>query len=175
MTTAAQLRKAATAHEGVEQVDVDGRRGWQVVGDTGPVLLAWLEADGRAALRLGEEPAARMASELPAVEVAPHGVLVDLAGVDGMAVNFWVGEAWRHCAPVAAVRSDAEGRQAAAAQADDFGAVGAPARRALHGAGIASLDDLARRDRREVEALHGIGPKAVERLAGTLAERGVAW
>lgn len=51
--------------------------------------------------------------------------------------------------------------------------IGAPATRALHGEGIETLDELARRTKREVAALHGVGPKAVRILEEALAERGL--
>ena len=62
-----------------------------------------------------------------------------------------------------------------AAADDDLGPIGAPARRALRGAGITSLDELARRDAAEVAALHGVGPKAVGLLREALAGRGTSW
>jgi DNA-directed RNA polymerase alpha subunit len=48
----------------------------------------------------------------------------------------------------------------------------APARRALAGAGIATLDDLALRTEADVLRLHGMGPKAMEALRHALADRG---
>jgi len=50
-----------------------------------------------------------------------------------------------------------------------------PAEAALAEAGIASLEDLARRTEREVLALHGMGPKALGILKATLAERGMSF
>ncbi|MEI2778989.1 MAG: MmcQ/YjbR family DNA-binding protein [Tetrasphaera sp.] len=44
---------------------------------------------------------------------------------------------------------------------DPFEALGAPARRALAGAGIRTLDDLAARTDAELLALHGFGPAAL--------------
>lgn len=54
-------------------------------------------------------------------------------------------------------------------------AIGAPATRALEGAGVRSLEDLARLTRAEVAALHGVGPKALRVLDAALAERGLAF
>jgi EAL domain-containing protein (putative c-di-GMP-specific phosphodiesterase class I) len=48
-------------------------------------------------------------------------------------------------------------------------ALGASARRALLAAGIRNLEDAAARTRRELAALHGIGPKTVARLDAALA------
>ena len=48
----------------------------------------------------------------------------------------------------------------------------APARRALAGAGIDRLDQLARVHASEVARLHGMGPRGIELLRRALAERG---
>lgn len=53
-------------------------------------------------------------------------------------------------------------------------AIGRTAARELAGAGIVSLELVAARTRRELLAIHGVGPKAVRILAETLAERGQA-
>lgn len=47
-----------------------------------------------------------------------------------------------------------------------------PARRALIGAGCVSLDEVAKRTEKELRALHGMGPKALELLRRTLAAEG---
>lgn len=177
MTTAAQLRKAALAQPDVEQVEVpdDGRGGVSRAWTVGGRQLAALGSDGRAHLRLAGESAARMVGELDGVELTDDGVLVELGAINGMALNHWVHEAWKHVAPGSVGAAADEASRAAADQQDDFGAIGAPARRALHGAGISDLDTLASRPRAEVASLHGIGPTAVARLAAALAERGVDW
>jgi hypothetical protein len=51
-------------------------------------------------------------------------------------------------------------------------AIGAPATRALTAAGLTRLDQLEGMPRRELLALHGVGPKAVRILDEALAERG---
>ncbi|GAB4079245.1 hypothetical protein GCM10028783_01930 [Modestobacter muralis] len=51
--------------------------------------------------------------------------------------------------------------------------MGAPAARALAGLGITSLDQLAGHSRAQLEATHGIGPKALGLLEEALAERGL--
>ena len=53
--------------------------------------------------------------------------------------------------------------------------IGAPAVRALHGAGIRTLDGLAGRRRAEVGALHGMGPKGLRLLDDALDIAGLAW
>ena len=50
--------------------------------------------------------------------------------------------------------------------------IGKPATRALVGAGVVTLDDVAARSKSELAALHGVGPKALRILADVLAERG---
>ena len=51
----------------------------------------------------------------------------------------------------------------------------APARRALAGAGIETLADLARHTEREVLALHGMGPASIPTLRQALAEAGLGF
>ena len=58
---------------------------------------------------------------------------------------------------------------------DDFAGLAAPAKRALAGAGIRSLADLARRTETEVAALHGMGPNALRLLREKLAARGLGF
>lgn len=54
-------------------------------------------------------------------------------------------------------------------------AIGAPARRALAGAGITRLDQLTWWTETELLRLHGMGPKAVSALREALAARGLAF
>ena len=51
----------------------------------------------------------------------------------------------------------------------------APARRALAGAGIHRLEQLAALSEADIRRLHGIGPKGVEQLRRDLAARGLAF
>ena len=51
--------------------------------------------------------------------------------------------------------------------------IGAPATRALDAAGVTSLEGLAWMTRRELEELHGMGPKAIRLLDAALAEAGL--
>ena len=48
-----------------------------------------------------------------------------------------------------------------------------PAQRALAGAGITSLEQLARYSEAEIKDLHGIGPNALVKLREALSARGV--
>lgn len=51
----------------------------------------------------------------------------------------------------------------------------APARRALASAGITRLEDLTVMTEDELQALHGIGPKALAALRDALDARGMAF
>lgn len=51
----------------------------------------------------------------------------------------------------------------------------APARRALAGAGLASLEDVARRERRAITDLHGMGPNALETLQAAMRDAGLTF
>lgn len=53
--------------------------------------------------------------------------------------------------------------------------LGKPAQRALHAAGITRLAQLIAWTEAEVLQLHGMGPKALDRLRAALAERGLAF
>ncbi|MFJ6167816.1 helix-hairpin-helix domain-containing protein [Micromonospora orduensis] len=61
------------------------------------------------------------------------------------------------------------------AQIGDLPPIGRPAARALLEAGITTLSQVATHSRRDLMALHGIGPSAVGMLATALAERGLAF
>jgi hypothetical protein len=60
-------------------------------------------------------------------------------------------------------------------QTHDFPrSIGAPATRALLGAGYARLADLNGVPLAELKKLHGMGPKALERLRAALEEQGLS-
>ncbi|WP_375000007.1 helix-hairpin-helix domain-containing protein [Aeromicrobium sp. CTD01-1L150] len=171
MTTAAQLRKACLAQPEVEQVERDGQRAWAVDG----TVFAALDADGHARLDLARPDAERMAEELDGAVTRRGGVTVDLPAINGMALNHWVRQAWRHRAPRRLVVEQDEAARAASSGATDLPAVGRAATGALHASGLRTLDDVAARSPDEVAALHGVGPKAVRILREALADRGVSW
>jgi predicted flap endonuclease-1-like 5' DNA nuclease len=52
------------------------------------------------------------------------------------------------------------------------GGIGAPATRALNGAGYTSLGQLAGVSAKELSALHGFGPKAIRIIEEALGQRG---
>ena len=74
--------------------------------------------------------------------------------------------------PGGAVRS--RDRQETSAPDDLPAGIGAPARRALAGAGYTRLDQLAGASEAELLRLHGMGPKAMRVLREALAARGEA-
>ncbi|TYB95500.1 hypothetical protein FXF53_24100 [Micromonospora sp. WP24] len=57
----------------------------------------------------------------------------------------------------------------------DLPPIGRPANTALLEAGITTLAQVAAHKRRDLLAMHGVGPKAVGTLAAALAERGLAF
>ncbi len=61
------------------------------------------------------------------------------------------------------------------AQIGDLPPIGRPANSALLDAGVTTLAQVAAYSRRDLLALHGIGPKAVNILAAALAEHGLAF
>lgn len=58
---------------------------------------------------------------------------------------------------------------------NDLPKTGAPALRALNGAGYTRLDQLTQATEAEIAALHGMGPKALGILRAALAERGLSF
>ena len=58
---------------------------------------------------------------------------------------------------------------------DDLPAIGAPATRALAGAGLTRLSQLTEHREADVSALHGVGPEAVRLLREALAQRGLSF
>jgi hypothetical protein len=61
-----------------------------------------------------------------------------------------------------------------AVDVDTLPKIGAPATRALVGAGYTSLRQLAGVPRPQLEKLHGMGPKALGILEAALAEHGLS-
>lgn len=53
--------------------------------------------------------------------------------------------------------------------------IGAPARRALAGAGLTRLDQLTRVSESELKRLHGMGPKAIETLRAALDAKSMSF
>lgn len=53
--------------------------------------------------------------------------------------------------------------------------LGAPAQRALDGAGIKNLKQLTKFTEAEIKKLHGIGPNALRKLRQALADKGLSF
>jgi hypothetical protein len=53
--------------------------------------------------------------------------------------------------------------------------IGMPARRALAGAGYTQLEQLVEVSEASLKQLHGVGPKAIERLGHALAAKGLSF
>jgi predicted flap endonuclease-1-like 5' DNA nuclease len=58
------------------------------------------------------------------------------------------------------------------AQIGDLPPIGRPANSALLAAGITTLTQVAASSRRDLLAMHGVGPKAIRILEAALTERG---
>lgn len=58
-------------------------------------------------------------------------------------------------------------------QIGDLPRIGRPANSALLAAGVSTLAEVATLGRRNLLAMHGIGPKAVRILSESLAEQGI--
>ncbi|WP_328328177.1 helix-hairpin-helix domain-containing protein [Kribbella sp. NBC_00382] len=61
------------------------------------------------------------------------------------------------------------------AQVGDLPAIGRPATSALMTAGISTLAQVAALSRKELLAMHGVGPKAVRLLEAELEENGLSF
>ncbi|MEV6301849.1 DNA-binding protein [Actinoplanes sp. NPDC051861] len=61
------------------------------------------------------------------------------------------------------------------AQIGDLPPIGRPANSAFLAAGITTLAQVARHSRRDLLAMHGVGPKAIRILAEALSERGLSF
>ena len=173
MTTESQLRKAALAlpeveegtHFGLVAFSVRGK-GFVSVTKEGHAQLYLNDADAEAALT--EHPTAerlvRMGTSI--------GVRIHLSDLNGQALNHLVRKSWFSRAPKRLASSLAETDSAAAGEVGDLpSSIGQPATRALAGAGITTLDDVAAHSGPELLALHGVGPKAVRILTEALEER----
>lgn len=60
-------------------------------------------------------------------------------------------------------------------QESNFPKLSAPAQRALAGAGVQTLEDLAKFSEKEVKQWHGIGPNAIDQLRQALAANGLSF
>ncbi|NGN63343.1 hypothetical protein G5C51_05405 [Streptomyces sp. A7024] len=176
MTTQAHLRKYALALPEVEEGTHFGMVSFAVKGKG----FASVTKDGYVQLQLPpNEAEAALAAHAGGERIVRAGKVigfrVPLADVNGKDLNALVRAAWFCRAPkrLAASLAAAEGA------ADDTGGdlpagIGKPATRALLGAGVRTLEQVARYTERELLDLHGVGPKAVRVLAEELARQGKA-
>ena len=175
MTTEAHLRKAALSLPEVEEGTHFGmtaffvrKKGFASVTPDRHVMLYLPDAEADAAL--SEHPTAERLVRMG----TPIGIRIPLADVDGQALNHLVRRAWFSRAPKRLAASLAETDAASPGEVGDLpSSIGRPATRALAGAGIATLDQVAARSEQELLALHGVGPKAVRLLSEALQKRGM--
>lgn len=159
MTTLSQLRRAAVGLP--EVAETDGA--FTVRGVTFAVGLP----GGAVELAVVGEDAAQVLSEHATAErvVGKDRVQMPLADLDGQQLNHWVRRAWLTRAPQELVDMALAAGTAEPGTVGDLPAsIGRPATRALAGAGITTLSDVAARTDAELLALHGVGPKAVRLL-----------
>lgn len=175
MTTRAQLRKAALSlPETAERAMPSGEVAFTVRDER----FAAADENERVHLHLPAAEAAEVLAAHPTAErltrgATPVGVRIPIAHIDGQQLNHWVRRAWFACAPARLAA------QVAAADAADPGrvgdlprAIGRPATRALAGAGITTLAQVAELSEAELLAVHGVGPKAVRILREAVGAAG---
>ncbi|MBC9714955.1 hypothetical protein H9Y04_20610 [Streptomyces sp. TRM66268-LWL] len=175
MTTVAQLRKAALGlpeveegtHFGMVSFAVRGK-GFASVTKEGDVQVQLPDA------AVDEALAAHPSGERLERLGKPIGFRVPLKDINGKDLNALVYASWAHRAPKRLAAALADAQIAAEGPVGDLPAtIGKPATRALLGAGITGLEDVARHSAAELLALHGVGPKAVRILGEELRARGL--
>jgi hypothetical protein len=174
MTTVAHLRKAALALPEVEEGTHVGMVSFSVRGKG----IASVTSDGMVQLHIINEDAAAAEATYPTGQRLtrfdkPIGFRVPLADINGQQLNALVRAAWFHRAPKRLAATLAAADTGVAPEGSDLPkAIGGPATRALLGAGLTTLDQVATRTAAELLAMHGVGPKAVRILSEALAGRG---
>lgn len=173
MTTARQVRKAA-----LDLPEVEERTGAGAVAYSVRNKVFVTVTDGVVEIRLPDEMIAVALEDHPTGERLGHrgatiGFRIPLADINGQHLNGLVRQAWISRAPKRLAAALVEARSGTVPSDSDLPAsIGKPATRALLGAGVATLDDVAARSKAELAALHGVGPKALRILAEVLQERG---
>ncbi|MGW0064484.1 hypothetical protein ACWDTT_31740 [Streptosporangium sandarakinum] len=177
MATLAQLRKAALSHpETAEQVIDPG----VVEFTVHEKRFASMGEDGLVELRLpapdtDEVLAAHPAAQPLTRDATPVGVRVPIGDINGQQLNHWVRRAWLSQAPKRLAARVAAGDTATPGEVGDLPrAIGGPATRALTGAGITTLAQVAALTDAELLTMHGVGPKAVRILRARLISGGSA-
>lgn len=189
MTSIAQLRAAALALPETVEMPAEVSGGTRAAPTRAEVVafavrgaLFAAAAEGVVRLSLPTEDVERVLTEHPSASrvqasagpatTTAVGVDVPLADLDGQQLNHWVRRAWFATAPQELGAALAAADTAEPGQVGDLPAsIGRPATRALAGAGLTSLADVARRTDAELLALHGVGPKAVRLLREAAASR----
>ncbi|KAB2379953.1 helix-hairpin-helix domain-containing protein [Actinomadura montaniterrae] len=167
MTTLAQLRKAALSYPGTAEDAAPGIVAFTVDGKR----FASMGDDGLVELRLPASDVDELLAAHPTARgAAPGGVRVPIGDVNGQQLNHWVRRAWLAQAPARPAARVAAGDAARPGEVGDLPkAIGGPATRALAGAGITTLAEVAALTDAELLAMHGVGPKAVRILREALA------
>ncbi|MER7008225.1 hypothetical protein ABT297_34975 [Dactylosporangium sp. NPDC000555] len=172
MTTLAQLRKAALSYpETAEEVLGSGIVAFTVRDRR----FASVDKDRLVELRLPVPDVEEVLATHPTAQrlvrgAAPVGVRVAIGDINAQQLNHWVRRAWLSRAPKQLAARVAAGGTAAPGEAGDLPkAIGGPATRALTGAGITTLAQVAALTDADLLAMHGVGPRAVRILRETLA------
>ncbi|SDK19341.1 hypothetical protein [Streptomyces indicus] len=178
MTTLSQLRKAALGLPEVEEGTHFGMVAFSVRGKG----FASVTKDGWVQLQMGGEGVDKALGAHPQGERLERagkviGFRVPLKAINGKDLNELVYVSWSHRAPkrLAAALAGAQKAAAAGPVGDLPSAIGKPATRALLGAGIESLEQVAGHSEAELLELHGMGPKAVRILQEAMTERGLTF
>src|SRR5690606_41651792 len=143
--------------------------------------IATVTPDTKVQLRLYPEDIEAALADHPTAEELERmgtsiGVRIPLADLNGQALNFLVKRAWLHRAPKRLAGAMEAAEAARPGEVGDLPAsLGGPATRALAGAGITSLADVAARSEQDLLALHGVGPRAIRMLSEELAARGMVF
>ncbi|MEV6980413.1 hypothetical protein AB0M95_04025 [Sphaerisporangium sp. NPDC051017] len=171
MTTLTQLRKAALSYpETAEKVLGSGIVAFTVRGRR----FASMDKDRLVELRLPMPDVEEVLVAHPTAQrlvrgATPVGVRVTIGDINGQQLNHWVRRAWLSRAPKQLAARLAAGHTAAPGEVGDLPkAIGGPATRALTGAGITTLAQVAALTDADLLAMHGVGPRAVRILRETL-------
>jgi len=169
MTTRAHLRKTALSLPETAERALDSG----AIEYTTAERRFALARDDLVELHLQAEDAARVLDRHPTAEpLAGGGVRVPLGDMNGQQLNHWLRRAWLSHAPKRLAEQVAAADTAVAGAVGDLPrAIGGPATRALVGAGITTLAQVAERTEAELLALHGVGPRAIRILKETLAAK----
>ncbi|MCG3754539.1 MULTISPECIES: hypothetical protein [unclassified Amycolatopsis] len=162
MTTPAQLRRTALSYPETAELAVDGTVAFTVQGKE----FAALRPDRQVVLRMTPSDVDELRAAHPSARrVARAGARLPIGDLNGQQLNHWVRRAWLARAPKRLAAPVAAAGTAVAGEVGDLPkAIGSPATRALHGAGITTLAQTAEWTDAELLALHGVGPKAVRLL-----------